>query len=139
MKKNESIRKIMTENPETVHLGMKLSEVRGKLQEAPFHHLPVVDGKKLIGMISTTDVLGLVLGHGGQLHERQLEAMLDHSLTIDDVMTKNITTLDANQMVRDGANLLSEGVFHALPVVEGDELVGIVTSTDLIRYLVDQY
>ncbi|NQV23974.1 MAG: CBS domain-containing protein, partial [Rhodopirellula sp.] len=40
---------------------------------------------------------------------------------------------------RDAANVLAHSNFHSLPVVDGKKLVGLVTSTDLIRYLVDQY
>jgi CBS domain-containing protein len=48
-------------------------------------------------------------------------------------------TIPVSGTVRDAANVLSRGEFHSLPVVDGRKLAGMVTSTDLIRYLVDQY
>lgn len=139
MKKNESVKKVMTANPETVHLGMKLSLVREIMENAPFHHLPVVDGDKLVGMLSSTDVLALGIMAGQNVDTRQLDAMLDHTLTIEDVMTKKLVTLSGGQTVRDAAEILAERSFHSLPVVENGKLVGIVTSSDLIRYLLEQY
>ena len=60
--------------------------------------------------------------------------------SIEDVMTTALTTIDSMSTVREAAALLSSGDFHSLPIVgPGDELLGIVTSTDLIRYLLAQF
>ncbi|MFM7604849.1 MAG: CBS domain-containing protein [Prosthecobacter sp.] len=48
-------------------------------------------------------------------------------------------TLAESGTVREAAEILAKSNFHSLPIVNGDKLVGIVTSTDLIRYLVDQF
>lgn len=139
MKRNEAITKIMTAEVETVHTGQKLSEVRRMLAANPYHHVPVVSGDKLIGMISATDMVRLSLAIYG-VDERAVDAMLDAQHTIESVMSKELTTISAGQTVRRAAQLLSEGHFHSLPVVEEDgRLAGIVTSTDVIRYLLDQY
>lgn len=65
--------------------------------------------------------------------------MLDHTYRLKDVMKANPVTLPASSTVRDAAQLLSTQGFHALPIVEGKKLAGLVTSTDLIRYLIEQY
>lgn len=135
MKKNEPIKKIMSSEIVTIHTGQKLSEVRKLLVENHFHHLPVVSGKKLIGLISASDVLGIsVEGVGSD--PRSMDAYLDHQFTIEDVMKKDLKTLKPKSTVADAAEALSEGTFHAAPVVDDEgNLVGLVTSTDLIRYL----
>ena len=56
-------------------------------------------------------------------------------LTIEQVMTKDVLTIQHKDTVYDAALLLSENEFHALPVMDEDELVGIVTTTDLIKFL----
>jgi CBS domain-containing protein len=71
--------------------------------------------------------------------ERAVDAMLDDQHTIESVMTTNLTTITAKDNVRRAAEILGEGTFHSLPVVDGEKLVGLVTSTDVIRYLLDQY
>lgn len=50
-------------------------------------------------------------------------------------MTKNVLTIQHKDTIYDAALLLSENEFHALPVMDEEELVGIVTTTDLIKFL----
>ena len=108
------------------------------LANNPYHHVPVVSGEKLVGMISATDMVRLSLAIYG-VDERAVDAMLDSQHTIESVMTKELTTIKAKDTVRTAAEVLGEGKFHSLPVVDGDKLVGLVTSTDVIRYLLAQY
>lgn len=138
MKRNEPVSKIMTSDIATVHTGQKLSEVRRMLANNPYHHVPVVSGDQLVGIISASDMLKLSLAIYG-VDERTVDAMLDSQHTIDSVMSRNPTTIAAKDTVRTAAELLGEGVFHSLPIVDDGKLVGIVTSTDVIRYLLDQY
>ena len=67
--------------------------------------------------------------------ERAVDATLDHTMTIEQLMHANPATVSLHGSVRDAAQVLAEGDFHAVAVVDGKELAGIVTSTDLIRYL----
>ncbi len=107
MKQLDPISHVMTASLKTVQIHQKLSEVRRIFIENQLHHVPVVHDRKLVGLISTTDM-----------------------------MQRNLVTIDINSTVRKAAHLLSDGVFHSLPVVDKDNnLVGIITSTDLIRYL----
>ena len=60
-------------------------------------------------------------------------------LSIEQVMTKDLMTVQSSDTIHRVADILSENEFHALPVVEEKKLVGIVTTTDLIKYLVEQF
>lgn len=139
MKRNESITHIMTSNPEYIQLGQPLSEARQKLATSAFHHLPVVDGKKVVGMFSNTDLLRLTFD-AGNMDPRMMDAVLDHQMLLKDAMTSQPTTLKKSATVREAAELLSNGSLHGLPVVDdAQQLVGIVTTTDLVKYMLDQY
>jgi CBS domain-containing protein len=139
MKRNEPVSHIMTRDLQTVHVGQKLSEVRRMLANNPYHHVPVVSGDKLIGLISSTDMVRLSLSVYG-VDERAFDAMLDTNHTIESVMTRNLQTIKVKDTVRSAAELLGEGTFHSLPVVDDEgRLQGLVTSTDVIRYLLAQY
>lgn len=139
MKKNTPIRKIMTTDVETVHTGQKLSDVRKMLSEKPYHHVPVVSGKKLIGIISATDMMRLSFEQYGA-NQHMTDVILDQQFTIEKVMSEEITSIKDKSTIRDAVTILSEGTFHSLPVVNDDgELQGLVTSTDLLRYLLDQF
>ena len=137
MKRNEPVSHIMTKNPKTVHVGQKLSEVREILMDGGFHHMPVVSGKKLVGIISATDILRVSYEY--DTDGRATGAVLDNTRTISDVMQSEPMTLAAKASIRSAAEVFSKNWFHALPVVEDDELVGIITTTDMMHYLLDQY
>jgi CBS domain-containing protein len=139
MKKNEKIDRILTREIITVHIAQNVSDVRKIFAENGFHHVPVVSGKKLIGIVSASDILGIsVEGVGSD--ERSMDAYIDHQFSIEGLMKKDLKTLSTKSTIADAAEILSDGKFHAVPVVdENDDLVGLVTSTDLIRFLRDLF
>ena len=139
MKKNDSISKIMTTNIIAVHQGQKLSDVRHIIVDSNIHHVPVVDGKKLVGLISFTDLIKLNIVISGA-DERTIDSIVDQQFTIQDIMTTELTTVKNTNSVRQASKILAESNFHSLPVInEQEEIVGIVTMTDLIQYFNDQY
>jgi CBS domain-containing membrane protein len=139
MKKNERIDQILTREIVTVHVGQKVSDVRKIFAKEGFHHVPIVSGKKLIGIVSASDILGIsVEGVGSD--DRSMDAYIDHQFSIEGLMKKDVKTLSPKSTIAAAAELLSDGSFHAVPVVdENDDLAGLITSTDLIRYLRDQF
>ena len=139
MKKNESIEKVLTHDVVTVHAGQKVSDVRKLCVQHGFHHVPVVSGKTLVGLISSADILGITVDGVGS-DERSMDAYIDHQFSIEKLMTTDLKTLSPKSTVKDAAEALSDGSIHAVPVTNADdELVGLVTSTDLIRFLKDQF
>lgn len=139
MKRNEPIKTIMSSDVTTVNVTDELSKVRRLMSTEVIHHVPVVSGRKLVGLLSATDLVRLSFSAYGA-DERAVDAMLDHEFSVDKVMQKDLVTLSTSDTVRDAARHLRAGQFHSLPIVDDDgNLEGIVTSTDLIRYLYDQY
>lgn len=137
MKKNTHVSHIMHANPVTAHLGQKPSEAQAAMMNGGFHHLPVVDGKKLVGIITSTDLLRASYEYG--VDSRQTATVLDHTRTLADLMQPNPVFVNPDDTVRHATTVLAEGFFHALPVVEGGDLVGIITTTDLLKFYVEQY
>ncbi len=89
-------------------------------------------------MLATSDILRLVYDVDGS-DERSLRTYLDHQFTIDDAMSVDLRTLPLTATVRDAAAMLSDGSYHSIVVVdEKGKLAGIVTTTDLARYLRDE-
>lgn len=128
----------MTADPETVDVGQKLSDVRRLMAEKRFHHVPVVDGRRLVGLLTATDMVRLSISAYGA-DERTVDAMLDAQFSIQQVMTTGLFTLQHDQTVRHAADKLRGGAFHCLPVVDAEHnLLGIVTSSDLIQYMFEQ-
>ncbi|MCA9711044.1 MAG: CBS domain-containing protein, partial [Myxococcales bacterium] len=105
MKQNEPVSKIMATNPTTVHEKQKVSEVHQLITERGIHHVPVVSGERLIGLISSTDLLRVSWGDVYKQDPRQVDALLD-TMTIRDVMQEDIVTLDHRDTVRTAATKL---------------------------------
>lgn len=140
MKRNEPVSKIMSTNLVTIHHGEPVSKVRQLIREHGVHHVPVVSGQKLVGIVSNTDVLRVSFGDAFHTDERTVDATLDHTMTLEQLMEKDPVSVRENASIREAAQILSQGNFHSLPVVsDGNKLVGMVTSTDLIRYLLEQF
>ena len=138
MKRNVPVHTIMTPTPVSAHIGQSLSDVRKAMTEGGFHHMPVVNGKKLIGLLSSTDILRVSYEY--QIDPRQMDAILDHNITIKELMTTGLVRVRKNDTIREVVDIFATGKFHSLPVVDEEEnLVGIVTTTDVLRYMADQY
>lgn len=126
--RDTAIDRIMTMDPETIGPRDSASKARSLLESAGIHHLPVVEDGKLIGIVSSADFLKLyMLGE---------QVGLSAHATVEQIMEPNPVVLPATTNLRDAAEKLMVGGFHALPVVDEERmLVGIVTSSDLIDAL----
>jgi acetoin utilization protein AcuB len=90
------------------------------MRTSRIHHLVVLDGKKVVGVLTDRDLGG---PRGTALRAGK---------TAGDLMTGRVVTADAQMTVRKVANLLRGHVIGCLPVMEGERLVGIVTVSDLL-------
>lgn len=138
MKKREAITSIMTKNVVTLNTTDTLYHAESLFKEHTIRHIPVVSGSKIIGMLSYTDLLRISFADAMD-DEDNVDTTVYNMFTIEQVMAKNLETLDASATIKDAAEILAKKEFHALPVVENGDLAGIVTTTDLIKYLLDQY
>lgn len=121
---NELVEAHMTKDVITLTPDHTLGEVREILLSKHIHHIPILEGKKLVGMITSWDLFKL-----GKSAEEYA------SIKIGEVMTKRVATLDPGQHLGAVAEVLTRHLFHAVPIVNDDhELLGIVTSTDIVRY-----
>ena len=135
---NQPLATIMAADPVTVDRSQTVSEVRFLLANERIHHLPVIEEGRLVGMISSNDVMRVSFAL--DTDDAVSRTLLDKTVSIDDLMVTDLVTVSAHGNVRDAAIALSAGGFHAVPVVDDEaHLVGIVTSTDLIQYLLDQH
>lgn len=138
MKKREPISNIMTSNVHFVQENAPLQEVVNLFRKHKIRHIPVLNGNKVVGIISRTDINRLTFGALFENQEGADEAVLE-ILSIPQVMTAKPKMVKSNDLIRDVAEIFANEEFHALPVVDGEELKGIVTTTDVIQYMLDQY
>lgn len=98
-------------------------------------HLPVVDhGGRLVGIVTDRDLRQVVFDPAIQERAGDLAAALK-ALRIRDVMTWGVVTVAPSMEIREAARRMRERKIGALPVVDGERLVGILTETDVLRAL----
>ena len=117
---------LVTVNPEET-----LAKVKAIFDKHSFHHLPVVRFRKIVGIISKTDFQHYT---GGMNHASasDIQQMLENSKA-EDIMTKGVGKLESDDRINVALEIFSKNWFHALPVVKNEELVGIVTTQDVIK------
>jgi CBS domain-containing protein len=141
MKKREPVSTIMTRDIRVVQLEDKLTDVRDLARKFSIRHIPVVHGSNLVGIISKTDLNRLTFSSLFAGQDDADEAVLD-MLSIAQVMSHKPRVVKAGDTIKEVAEILSTEEFHALPVVDDQDsakLIGIVTTTDVIRYMLEQY
>jgi CBS domain-containing protein len=102
-------------------------------------HIPVVSDDVVVGMLSYTDLLRLSFADITDSVDTDADAMVYNMFSIKQVMKRNIITVSSSNSIKEVAEILASKEFHALPVVDNNKLVGIVTTTDLIKYLLKQF
>jgi len=128
----------MTENVYTAREEDSLQHAVDLIRNHNIHHLPITKGNQITGIISSTDLNRLSFGGLFENQEGSDQAVFD-MLTIPQVMTSSPTTVGPDTTIKEVAEIFAESGFHALPVAEGTDLKGIVTTTDMIKYLLEQY
>lgn len=140
MRKRTPISKIMTNNVITLNHTDDLTTAEELFKLHNIRHIPVVSGDEVIGMLSHVDLLRVSYAENIEEYETEVGIVLNSIFTIEQVMTKNVECVKETSTIKEVAETLATREFHALPVTdENDKLVGIVTSTDLIKYLLDLY
>lgn len=129
---------IMTTQLVTVGPKDTLMKVKEIFDTHRIHHIPVVHEKKIIGMISKADMLLFIQGVYQTPYDKMLENTRLLHYFADDIMTKGLAKLEADDRINVAIEVFKENLFHALPVVKNGELVGIVTTFDIIRMLSDE-
>ena len=138
MKRTTPISEIMTTEVVTLNVADRLETAEKLFKKYKIRHIPVVKDKAVLGMLSYTDLLRISFADVSD-DETSIDAFVYDMFSIQQVMAKNLFMVAPNSTIKEVAELLSKKEFHALPVVEDNELVGIVTTTDLINYLLEQY
>lgn len=134
MNPNITIREIMTTRLQTVSPDDTVYKVRDIFHTHSFHHLPVVEpGQRLIGIISKEDLQKI--DRLATMEKIATEAEKDYPhLSARDIMTEYPMQLDPEDSVGLAADIFLANKFHALPIVEDNTLVGLVTTHDLLKY-----
>ncbi len=139
MKQRVPISTIMTTNVIKLNTTDDLTKAETLFKKHKIRHIPVVSGNSIIGMLSYTDLLRISFADATDDDDEVVDTTVYNMFTVEQVMAKNLVTISPETTIKETAEILSKKEFHALPVCEGNMIVGIVTTTDLIKYLIEQY
>ena len=130
---------IMTEDFITLKKTDSLEKAEQLFKHHRIRHIPVVNDNVILGMLSYTDLLRLSFADITNDNDSYADVMVYNMFTIEQVMKRNIVTESSSNSIKEVAEILAAKEFHALPVVDNNKLTGIVTTTDLIKYLLKQF
>lgn len=138
MNKKTPVSQIMTSKVVVANLNNKFSQVQQLFLDYNVHHLPVMDGDKLIGIISSNDVMRFYAKNLIKL-QRIDEKSLDAAFKLEDLMTKDPVTIKSTDSVKAAVEIFATRKFQSLPVVDDGEIKGIVTTRDLVDFLLEEF
>lgn len=128
---------IMTKDLLTVNPKDNLKVVKEIFEQNRLHHIPVVRHKKIVGLISKTDLLYFLKGANPEKEKVRNERLLE-KFCAEDIMTTGLAKLESDDRINVALEVFKENLFHAIPIVDGEELCGIVTTYDVIKALSEE-
>ena len=129
------VKSIMTTKLITVNPKDKLTVVKEIFDTNKIHHIPVVRYKEIIGIISKSDFLHFLRGFNRNEEDRFVNEARLRVYNAEDIMTTGIAKLTPDDRINVALEIFMENLFHAIPVIENGDLVGILTTLDVIRAL----
>ncbi|MBW2269672.1 MAG: CBS domain-containing protein [Deltaproteobacteria bacterium] len=127
------VRDIMPETVVTISEGDRLSTVEDIMTLGHVRHMPVTHGGKLVGVVSERDLLRASLSCLTRDRADAHRAFL-HGVEIGKVMTAPPVVIGPEASVEEAAQVMAENRIGCLPVVDGEELLGLITENDVLRY-----
>jgi CBS domain-containing membrane protein len=128
------VREIMMSSPVTLKPDDTLDLANDIISLGRIRHIPVVEDGKLIGIISERDLIGAAASRIFGLKQKSKSALLK-SVPIKDIMRKHVVTMAPDTPIKDAAHLMADKKIGCVPVLSEGALVGLVTTTDVLRYV----
>ncbi|MBL4724483.1 MAG: CBS domain-containing protein [Lutibacter sp.] len=139
MKRLEPVSKIMTKKLITLNLTDDLYKAEKLFKEHHIRHIPIVEDEHIIGMLGQSDLERISFLDSFDAKENKIDNAVYKMLSIGQLMIKNPIKINSSISIKLVVEILAKNEFHVLPVVENEILVGIVTTTDILNYLLKQY
>jgi len=128
------VRDIMMGSPVTLKPDDTLDLASDIISLGRFRHVPVVENGQLIGIISESDLMGAAAVRIFGLKQKSKSALLK-SVLIKDIMKKRVVTVEPDTPIKDAAHLMADKTIGCVPVLSEGALVGLVTTTGVLRYV----
>jgi len=130
------VRTIMQQKIVTISASESLSTVEDIMRLGRVRHMPVVSSGRLVGVVSERDLLRSSLSSLSKYRVAERKAFL-YAIEIGRVMSQPPIVIAPDASIRQAARVMAENKIGCLPVVVDQELVGIVTETDVLRWVAE--
>ena len=131
-----SVTTIMTKNPVTLSPNDTVSAASHLFATMKIHHIPVLDGGKLVGILSKSDFVFFKRGFNDDEIDKKLTDIRLNNYKVSSIMTTGLAKLDSTDRINVALDIFNINIFHALPVLENGRLIGIITTHDIIKSIV---
>ncbi len=125
---SEQVRHVMRREPFTVALHSPVQEAVEGIKARPTNYALVVDGERLLGIFTERDYLDKIAGNGVSLKR-----------PVDEFMTKEPRCIGPNDSILQALDLIVEGGYRHIPVVENHKLVGVLTALGIVKYIAELF
>ena len=129
------VRELMTGAPITVTPDAPVFEARQLMLKERIRHLVVTEGTRLVGIVTDRDIRLNLPSQATSLSVWEVNYLLA-KLTVGKVMSRTVITVGPDREAHEAARLMLEHKIGALPVVDGERVIGILTETDILRAFV---
>ncbi|MGZ8487246.1 MAG: CBS domain-containing protein [Candidatus Binatia bacterium] len=128
------VREIMMGSPVTLKPEDTLDLANDVIALGRIRHIPIVDGSRLVGIVTERDLIGAAAAQIFGLKQKSKSALLK-SVLIKEVMKKRVITAAPDTPIKEIAHLMANKKIGCVPVVSDGMVVGLVTTTDILRYV----
>jgi acetoin utilization protein AcuB len=125
----------MTSDLITLDPSATIADVASVFKQHKIHHIPIVLGDKLVGIVSKSDYLSFKRGFLEDRDDEKVEEIRQQNYEVSTIMTTGIATMDQDERINVALEIFKENLFHAIPIVNDDKLVGVLTTHDIIKTL----
>lgn len=130
------VKQRMTANPYTVTPDRSIPDAQSVMDEHRVRHLPVVEGSRVVGVISRNDIAAASPSKATTLSAQEATYLIS-KLKVAKVMSHPPVVIAPDALLEEAATIMRDAKIEMLPVVSGDELVGVITESDLLDAFID--
>ncbi|MDA8596011.1 CBS domain-containing protein [Flavobacteriaceae bacterium] len=128
----------MSKNVISLDIESSLIQAEKLFKKYKIRHLPITDKDQIVGILSENDLLRISFVDAYIDCELETDRSVYNLLTLDQIMVKNPVCIQDTSSIDDVTRILLNKDFHALPVLAGSNLVGMLTTTDLLKFFLSE-
>ena len=129
-----TVKEIMSKGVIAISPTERLVHARRKMIESHVGRLPVVDEGNLVGMITSKDLMRAFIDFRKKVPEKYQKSQIKEVL-VEDIMSRNPTVVTKDMSITEVSEIIMQTGYNGLPVIDNDEVIGIITQTDILKLI----